>query len=308
MQAYPHDPLKPGAALVVGAPPQAAALAFAVRDVGGTALASVGWDRLAGELAQSGERVPIAADTAGTDPDVLAAALPALAAAVASDGVRAVVRMALDQLDQVGGALVDSGVLLLCDPSPRDEASALAALLSIGPDDRLHERGQDERQLRQLNEDVARIAETLARLSRSATKGEPDLAKDRPLRALSEPDAQPGPPVTARDVREAIRARRLRDHFLGAGLFEDPAWDMLLDLYAAELERGQVSVSSLCIAAHVAPTTALRWIGKMTDRGLLVRHPDPFDRRRAFMALSKEALGGMAAYAAALGQAGLRFA
>ena len=59
---------------------------------------------------------------------------------------------------------------------------------------------------------------------------------------------------------------------------------MLLDLYAAELEGAQVSVSSLCIAAAVAPTTALRWIGRMTEAGLFVRQPDPFDRRRAFLA------------------------
>ncbi|MGJ3628472.1 hypothetical protein AB5I41_18845 [Sphingomonas sp. MMS24-JH45] len=40
---------------------------------------------------------------------------------------------------------------------------------------------------------------------------------------------------------------------------------MLLDLFAAELERARVSVSSLCIAAAVAPTTALRWIGRMAS-------------------------------------------
>ena len=43
---------------------------------------------------------------------------------------------------------------------------------------------------------------------------------------------------------------------------------VLLDLFAAELEGNRVSVSSLCIAAGVAPTTALRWIARMTDMGL----------------------------------------
>lgn len=68
---------------------------------------------------------------------------------------------------------------------------------------------------------------------------------------------------------------------------------MLLDLYAAHLEGTQVSVSSLCIAAAVAPTTALRWIGKMTEAGLFTRQPDPVDRRRAFMVLTERALEGM---------------
>ncbi|MFX4925881.1 hypothetical protein ABTC31_20055, partial [Acinetobacter baumannii] len=85
--------------------------------------------------------------------------------------------------------------------------------------------------------------------------------------------------ATAAEVRRIIRGRRLRDQFLGDGLFEDPAWDILLDLYAAHLEGTQVSVSSLCIAASVPPTTALRWIGRMSDLGMLERRPDPFDRR-----------------------------
>ena len=102
--------------------------------------------------------------------------------------------------------------------------------------------------------------------------------------------------IAPTEIRRAIRARRLRDQFFGGGLFEDPAWDMLLDLFAAELEGNRVSVSSLCIAAGVAPTTALRWIARMTDMGLFVRHPDPVDRRRAFMTLSPRASEAMRAY------------
>ena len=92
----------------------------------------------------------------------------------------------------------------------------------------------------------------------------------------------------------------MRDQFFAPGLFEDPAWDMLLDLFAAELERTRVSVSSLCIAAAVAPTTALRWIAKMTETELFVRQPDPMDRRRAFMALSGHASQAMRRYMAAV--------
>lgn len=79
---------------------------------------------------------------------------------------------------------------------------------------------------------------------------------------------------------------------------------MILDLYAAELEGAQVSVSSLCIAAAVAPTTALRWIARMTNTGLFVRRPDPFDRRRAFLGLSVDAHAMMDQYIAALRQSG----
>ena len=60
----------------------------------------------------------------------------------------------------------------------------------------------------------------------------------------------------------------------------------MLDLIAARLERTQVSVSSLCIAASVPPTTALRWIRHLTERGLLQREADPEDGRRIFVGLS----------------------
>ena len=62
----------------------------------------------------------------------------------------------------------------------------------------------------------------------------------------------------------------------------------LLDLKAAAHEGQQVSVSSLCIAAAVPPTTALRWITAMTKSGMLLRHQDPSDALRVFIELSTE--------------------
>jgi hypothetical protein len=59
--------------------------------------------------------------------------------------------------------------------------------------------------------------------------------------------------IDAAYVRSIIRTRRLRDRFFPSGLFADPAWDMLPELYAARLERHAVAVSSLCIPA-VPPT------------------------------------------------------
>ena len=90
-------------------------------------------------------------------------------------------------------------------------------------------------------------------------------------------------------VREIIKLRRLRDSYFVNDLFADPAWDILLDLMASRLERRQVSVSSLCIAAAVPPTTALRWITAMTESGMLVRQNDPNDARRVFIGLSSDA-------------------
>ncbi len=107
------------------------------------------------------------------------------------------------------------------------------------------------------------------------------------------------PPVTSDAVRRLLRARRLRERFFDAELFADPAWDMLLDLYAARLEGKAVSVSSLCIAAAVPATTALRWIRTMTNGGWFVREADPRDGRRIFIGLSDSAAAAMDGYFAA---------
>lgn len=101
-------------------------------------------------------------------------------------------------------------------------------------------------------------------------------------------------------LRQIIHDRQARALFFDASLFADPAWDMLLDLTAARAEQARVSVTSLCIASGVPPTTALRWIGQLTDAGLLQRVADETDRRRAFIELTDRAADAMARYFAEL--------
>ena len=64
-------------------------------------------------------------------------------------------------------------------------------------------------------------------------------------------------------------------------------------------------MTSLCIAAGVPATTALRWIGQMVEAGLLVRLSDPHDRRRAYIALADSTADAMARYCAEVGAAEL---
>lgn len=164
--------------------------------------------------------------------------------------------------------------------------------------------GSDETErLAALAREVARIGTVLAELA-SRREAAPAVG-DRRSGFAGQPGASGVSPVTAAEIRAAIRSRRLRDAEFGAGWFEEPAWDMLLDLFAAEMEGTRVSVSSLCIAAAVAPTTALRWIGKMTGAGLLIRRNDAKDRRRAFMSLTDTARAGMVHYCSVVKQAGL---
>jgi hypothetical protein len=121
------------------------------------------------------------------------------------------------------------------------------------------------------------------------------------LDELAIPAAQPvhgssSSAVTEQQVRAIIKARRGRDHFFPAGLFADPAWDMLLELFAAELGQRRMPVSRLCAGAAVPSTTALRWIASLDREGLISKSSDPLDGRRVFVRLSGRGLEAMTAY------------
>jgi hypothetical protein len=181
----------------------------------------------------------------------------------------------------------------LCGATERERVAALAVASRRRPD-RLHDVGREGNAvLHQLSQEVGRIANILASLSEEEAAA---LGARPPLRGSPQEEETIDPGF----VRAIIRARRLREQFFRADLFADPAWDMLLDLMAARLEKNRVAVSSLCIAAAVPATTALRWIKTLTDQGLFVRSADPQDGRRVYIELSDDAARGMAAYLKAL--------
>ncbi len=142
-------------------------------------------------------------------------------------------------------------------------------------------------QLLELSDEVNRIAGTLARLSVDPDLGQPQRRGDAQASAKA---------LSAERIRDVLRARRLRANFLPADLFADPAWDMLLDLLYAELAQHRVAVSSLCVAAAVPPTTALRWLTTLVNRGLVVRRGDPRDARRVFVELAPDTSAALHRY------------
>jgi hypothetical protein len=210
--------------------------------------------------------------------------LEALEAAARKGWYGSVISAPAELIDLIAAKTEHRRVIHLCGA---DEYQRVAALTeaSAAAKPTLHDIGQEQEppQLRQLSEEVGRIATILASLS--------EAQKDR-----LDGDAESGPgSVDAGQVRAIIRARRLRDQYFGGDLFADPAWDILLDLFAARLERRKVAVSSLCIAAAVPATTALRWIKTLTDLGLLVRAADPQDGRRVYIELSPKTAEGVEA-------------
>ena len=198
-------------------------------------------------------------------------------------------------LDPLTARIGESPVELIVDADEAQRIAALAIAMSAAAMPlRLSDVAADKNaeRLRQLSDEVSRIATTLARLSTGPAA--PSHAIE-PVRTADIAE------VSADTVRTVIRARRLRARYFPEELFADPAWDMLLDLLQAEIAHLRVPVSSLCIAAAVPATTALRWLKAMVNQGIFVRRADPHDGRRVFVELAPEASQALRRYFADVG-------
>jgi hypothetical protein len=241
------------------------------------------------------------------------AALSELDQRVARAGSHLIVSTSVGSLDDVFGCLDQSGAQILVNPGRADRVVALGHLLA-SPElsaraGRVRELSDNDRiSLLRLTQQVGEIAHRLESLTGAPVNAGRVEASAFAFDSSGERSILPGRlPRSARPalpdprlVRKIIRQRQLRARFFAGDLFADPAWDMLLDLTAARAEHKRVSVTSLCIASGVPPTTALRWIGQLTEVGLLCRAEDATDRRRAFIALSDKAAEAMACYFAEL--------
>jgi len=106
------------------------------------------------------------------------------------------------------------------------------------------------------------------------------------------PPAPAGDTVSEAELVQLARRisywRRKRDAMFDPVIFADPEWDILLDLFAEGGFGRRVSMSSLCIAAAVPTTTAVRCINMMVDRGVLAKSRDMNDARRMLIELTEE--------------------
>ena len=76
------------------------------------------------------------------------------------------------------------------------------------------------------------------------------------------------PRLMQAQLRSIMEMRRRRSTVFGEGLFSDPAWDILLELFAAELDGRRLGLTDL---AHIAPRSTLaRWLTALEERGLLL--------------------------------------
>ncbi len=215
----------------------------------------------------------------------------------------------MDGLDDAYAALPADQCHFLVDAADIEAMPILAGAFGRGAMDRLHDRNREVEfgSLHRISDELAEFARTLSRMAdterAAGVSDKPVSFRPAPIGGFQPfaTSAAKAQVIDAKSIRDIIKGRRLRERFFDSELFADPAWDILLDLKAAALEGQNVSVSSLCIAASVPPTTALRWVTTMTESGMLVRRQDPDDARRVFIELSEDSSAKLDNYFAAAG-------
>jgi DNA-binding MarR family transcriptional regulator len=75
--------------------------------------------------------------------------------------------------------------------------------------------------------------------------------------------------MTEDHVVSILILRRARDDLFGSTLFAEPAWDILLELFAAQLGGRRMSLRDIAVAIKVPESIAARWIAALADRGLV---------------------------------------
>jgi len=107
----------------------------------------------------------------------------------------------------------------------------------------------------------------------------------------------PKVPDLAERARTLVAQRRMRRLAFGddAGLFQDPAWAIMLELYLVPARR-PLAVSNVAFSIDIPMSTTLRWLRKLEERALLHSTADPIDARVRRITLSQKAIDIMEAY------------
>lgn len=143
---------------------------------------------------------------------------------------------------------------------------ALARARSIREVHRVQRDTPDDAVLRQLAETAQALAAELRR---------PSLAECDAGSAL-------------RTLELLQRMAEARSSVFGDAVMPEPAWEMLAELMSARLSGRYLSITSLALASKSPMTTALRRIEDLIQGGLATRVPDPADRRRTYIELTRE--------------------
>lgn len=99
--------------------------------------------------------------------------------------------------------------------------------------------------------------------------------------------------VRVETAARLLRAGQLRKEVFGSKLINDPAWQILLNLYVSARAGRSVTVTSASEASGAPLSTGLRTVTSLLDSGQIVREVDSSDRRRSLLMLAPETEGVM---------------
>jgi DNA-binding MarR family transcriptional regulator len=150
-------------------------------------------------------------------------------------------------------------------------------------------------------DDVTRVFDLVTEIARSRGVAPSDAIESLvELATPSDSARSRADAITTELVSRIHRIRMKRNGLVGAKLFRDPAWDMLLELFVAHQQSRTLCVSSLCYSSGVPLTTALRQLVRLEANELVVREGDAKDTRRCNVVPTPKALEAVAAIAAML--------
>lgn len=109
-------------------------------------------------------------------------------------------------------------------------------------------------------------------------------------------EKEPKSIMLLRAAKEEYEERQRRFKHFDIELFGEPSWDILLDLYIADIAGKALPVTTVCVGARVPSSTALRWINVLEARGHIARSHSEDDKRVNLLRLSAEARASLDTY------------
>jgi DNA-binding MarR family transcriptional regulator len=101
---------------------------------------------------------------------------------------------------------------------------------------------------------------------------------------------------TAPVARALLDDRKRRSAIFNPGMFGEPAWELLLNLYITDQGGPRLTIGKLIQVAGLPQSTSLRWLDYLEDQKLIVRNEHPTDARTAFVELTDKAREALASY------------
>lgn len=149
----------------------------------------------------------------------------------------------------------------------------------------------DTAELHQTASKLRALADTIERMARGE---EADISAPISLGVINLDDA-----FFRAYARRELRIRRTLGDFFDRSLFVDPARDILFELFAAAEEGENRDLASCYAASGVPGTTALRWLNRLGQEGIVDFIENDDGGPHALVRLSPSAHETMRAYLSA---------